>query len=234
MIKFVQDDLLYLSSTFSKLLKRKFGKGPETCLVMIKGSRLYVYMRSFITPAEEVLKNQDELNLAIQFRSAVMSSVTKEFILAASTVLGNAFDNFLHDWNYETNTGILVLEKAAEIHERLVDVSIENTLFSKLKDIGARYHKQPASLKVVKYTHNICAIESKEVLLKIESLVYEKGNIDVLLHYSREVKSGYYKHKGVFEDLFNRLIDDIFILWDYEGDRNYLIFVFKKEEYLVN
>jgi uncharacterized protein YbcI len=72
-------------------------------------------------------------------------------------------------------------------------------------------------------------IESKEVLLQLESLVYEQGNLDLLLYQAREIKSGYLKNKNLFEDLFTRIIEDIFIVWDYENNRNYLIFVFYKE-----
>lgn len=49
------------------------------------------------------------------------------------------------------------------------------------------------------------------------------------IHQAREIKSGYLKNKYLFEDLFNRIIEDIFIVWDYENNRNCLIFVFFKE-----
>jgi uncharacterized protein YbcI len=229
-----QEDLLYLSSTFSKLLKRRFGKGPETCFVMFKGTRLYVYIRKFITPAEEVLIGNDELNLAINFRSSVIGAVIEDFIPEVSKILDGEFRNFLHDWNYDANTGVVLLEKAHSDYEAKIDVFFEDTLFNLIEGVGSRYHRRPTSLKIVKFTQNICAIESKEVLLPLENLVYQKGNQDLLLYQAREIKRGYFKHKSLFEDLFNRLIEDMFIMWDYESDRNYIIFIFTKEEYLMN
>lgn len=72
-------------------------------------------------------------------------------------------------------------------------------------------------------------VEAKDVLLQLESLAYEKGNLDLLLHHAREIKSGYLKNKKLFEHLFKRIIEDIFMVWDYDNNRNFLIFVFYKE-----
>ncbi|MEH7505673.1 Na-translocating system protein MpsC family protein [Neobacillus drentensis] len=228
-IKSTQENFLYLSSTFSKLLKRRFGKGPETCNMMSKGNRLYVYMRNFITQAEEVLLENNELNLANKFRSTVINAVIKEFLPEVTKVFGGSINHFYHDWNYHSNTGIVLLENVPTNDEVKVDAVFENTLFHLIEVVGTQYNKRPASLKIVKFTQNICVIESKEVLLQLESLVYEQGNLDLLLHQAREIKSGYLKNKNLCEDLFTRIIEDIFIVWDYENNRNYLIFVFYKE-----
>lgn len=185
-------------------------------------------MRNFITPAEEVLMNQGQLELAHNFRSAVINSVTQEFIPEVSMALGISFNYFFHDWNYDKNTGILLLDNGDSNHEEKIDNSLKNSLFHLIENVGSNYHKKPASLKIVKFTQNICAIESKEVLLPLERLVYEKGNVDLLLHQAWNIKDEYWKNKEQFESLFSRLIEDMFIMWDYKYNRNYLVFIFNK------
>lgn len=229
MIKSTQENLLYLSSTFSRLLKRRFGKGPETCTMMSKGNKLYIYMRNFITPAEEVLVENNELNLAHTFRSTVINAVITEFIPEVSKVFGGAVDHYYHDWNYPSNTGIILLENIPSNDEVKIDIGFEKSFFNLIEEVGTRYHKRPASLNIVKFTQNICAVEAKDVLLHLESLAYVKGNLDLLLHQAREIKSGYLKNKKLFEHIFNRIIEDIFMLWDYDNNRSFLIFVFYKE-----
>ncbi|WP_462413018.1 Na-translocating system protein MpsC family protein [Neobacillus sp. Marseille-QA0830] len=213
---------------FSKLVKRRFGKGPETCYVSFKGMRLYVYMRSFITPAEEVLLENNELYLAQNFRSTVINAVIKEFFPVVSEVLGVSFDSFLHDWNYDTNTGMVLLENGAFDEEKKINMPFENALFNLVEKVGSLYHKSPSNQKIVKFTQNICAIEANGVLSQLEELVYKKGNLDLLMYQSKEIKRGYLMHKTLFGDLFPRQIEDLFILWDYEHDRNYLVFVFNR------
>ncbi|WP_195891958.1 Na-translocating system protein MpsC family protein [Neobacillus dielmonensis] len=213
---------------FSKLVKRRFGKGPETCYVSLKGMRLYVYLKSYLTPAEEVLLESDELYLAHKFRSKVINAVIKEFIPEVSEVLGVEFDRFYHDWNCDTNTGMILLENGFSNDVAKIDMPFERELAQLIEKVGMHYHKSPSQLKVVKYTHNICAIELKEVLSQLEELVFKKGNMDLLLYQSIEIKRGYMMHKIQFEDLFPRIIEDLFMLWDYENDRNYLVFVFTR------
>lgn len=185
-------------------------------------------MRNFITPAEEVLLNQGNLELVHNFRSAVINAVTQEFIPEVSMALGITFDSFFHDWNYDKNTGILLLEQAQSNHEEKIDNSLQTSLFHLMESVASYYHKKPADMKIVKFTQNICAIESKEVLLQLERLVYEKGNVDLLLYQAWSIKDGYWKNKEQFEKLFNRLIEDMFIMWDYKNNRNYLVFIFNK------
>jgi len=230
MAKSTQEDLLYLSSSFSKILKRSFGKGPETCSVSYKNNRLYVYMRKFITPAEEVLVENKSVNLAAMFRGAVINAVTEKFIPEVSKVLGMKVDHFYHDWNYHTNTGILLLEDGRNDEDLAIrDSILEDHLFKVIRHVSSHFHKVPSSIRVVKFTQNFCAVECKKVLLYLESYLYENRNKDLLIKLSNEIKRGYTKYRNLFEDIFNRIIEDLFILWDYENDRNYLIFNFNKD-----
>lgn len=228
-----QEDLQSLSSTFSKLLKRRLGKGPENCNVMYRGSQLYVHMRNFMTPAEEVLVNTKKVNLAVLFRSSVIDTVVKEYIPEASRVIDHTFDLFYQDWNYQSNTGMLLLENGKGKNEKKIEDMFDDGLYKLIEEVGSYHHKSPSSIRIVKYTQNMCAIETKEVLSQLGRLVYEKNNMDILIRHEQETKKGYLKNKKLFERVFNRLIDDIFIMWDYENDRCYLIFLFMKEN-LIN
>nr|WP_263323700.1 DUF2294 domain-containing protein [Neobacillus sp. Marseille-Q6967] len=229
MIKTNQEELIHLSSTFSKLVKRRFGKGPETSYVVSKGTRLYIFMRNFITPAEEVLIENNELNLATTFRNTVINAVCVEFVAEVSKILGRTFDYFFHDWNYEMNTGLLLLEGSHSNEEVKIDGLLEDNLFKLIKEVSTGFHKRPDSLKIVKFTSNMCVVESTGVLYGLKRLLYEQRNGDVLQQESREIKKGYLRHKELFQEVFSRRIEDLFIMWDYENDRNYLIFTFIKE-----
>jgi uncharacterized protein YbcI len=229
MIKATQEDLLYLSSTFSRMHKRKFGKGPETCYVFSKGARLYIYIRNFITPAEEVLIDTNKIDLATTFRLNVIQAVNEEFVPEVSKLFGMNFDCFYYDWNYDTNTGVLLFENESSKNEAKLDVLFENDLYNLIVHVSSRLHKTPDSLKIVKFTQNICAVEAEGVLVEFEKVLYEKDMVDLLLHHSRDIKRGYMKHKQLFEEVFNRVIEDIFILCDYENNRKYLIFNFNKD-----
>lgn len=223
-----QDDLHALSSSFSKLLKRGFGKGPETCFAVFKGNKLYVYIRNFMTPAEDILLADQQNNLTIEFRTAVIKSLSKELLQESSRLLGIQFQSFYQDWNYDTNSGLLLLVSPDLKQEIKLEEKVVDGVYKLIRTIGASYHKMPTVLRTVPSPSNFFAVESKEVLLPLESLIYERGQTDLLFTHARKIKKGYWQHKSLFEEVFNRSIEDIFILWDYVGNKKYIIFSFGK------
>ncbi|MFC6601285.1 Na-translocating system protein MpsC family protein [Ectobacillus funiculus] len=79
-----QEDLLSVSSSFSRIIKRGIGKGPEACYTVLKANRLYVYIRNFMTPAEEILTDKKEYNLVMKYRSSVIAALSDELLQEAS------------------------------------------------------------------------------------------------------------------------------------------------------
>jgi uncharacterized protein YbcI len=220
-----QEDLLQLSSTLSKLLKRRFGKGPETCFVNFHSNRLIVFVRNYITPSEEVLIKSDKMSLAYNFRSAVMGTVFKEFAQEASSILNVTFDSFYGDWDYDTNTGILLLgnENNDNWSNKATELHINRRLFEQIVKVGSEVHKAPNRLELIRVNQSIYVVECNGIMLQIEKVLFEKGHFDILQERSREIKKSYVQHKEVFSQIVGRRIDGFYMIWDYKTDRCYVI-----------
>jgi uncharacterized protein YbcI len=223
-----QEDLLSLSSSVSKIIKRGFGRGPETCYSTIKGNRLYISLRNFMSPAEEILADRKEYSIVTRFRSTVITALSEELLQEASNTVGVPFETLYQDWNYVTNSGILLLVNNNPLPELTFDNQLERRLLQLIRMVGSQIHKVPRETKLIKFTQNTCAIEFNGVLSSLECLLIEKGNSDLLLDHSCQIKLAYYQHKELFEDLFNRVIEDLFMMWDPENNKSYLIFCFNK------
>lgn len=223
-----QEDLLSLSSSVSKIIKRGFGRGPETCYSTLKGNRLYISLRNFMSPAEEVLAERKEYNIVTRFRSTVITALSEELLQEASNSVGIPFESLYQDWNYSTNSGILLLVNNSPIPELKIDDQLEMKLFQLIRMVSSQIHKVPSDTKIIKFTPNTCAIEFNGVLSPLECLLIEKGDSDLLLDHSCQIKLEYYQHKELFEDVFNRAIEDLFMMWDPENNKSYLIFSFNK------
>ncbi|MGI8387271.1 Na-translocating system protein MpsC family protein [Robertmurraya sp. P23] len=221
-----QDDLHALSSSFSKLLKRGFGKGPETCFTVFKGNKLYVYIRNFMTPAEEILYNDHQNNLITEFRTSVIRSLSDELLQESSRLLGMPFHSFYQDWNYDTNSGMLLLVSNSVNLDLKTEEKGSDGVNKVIRKIGTQFHKIPVTLRTVPSPTNSYAVESKGVLLPLENFIYERGQMELLLTQARNVKKGYMTHKNIIEEALNRSIEDIFMMWDYVENKNYLIFIF--------
>jgi uncharacterized protein YbcI len=224
MVSATQDELFYLSSKFSKTLKRRSGKGPETCYVVLIENKLLIQINNFMVPAEEVLLESDQVDLAYQFRSAVMDVICKEFIQEISSITGVSFHSSFHDWNYDTNKGIVIIETSHSQPRESNDFPFEKTLFDLIKRVSSKEHKVPDQFRIVKWNQNVCIVECKGVILSIERYLYQNGYSDILWAHSREMKTNLVSYKDQFESLFNRPIEDFFIIWNYDQDKKYIVF----------
>ncbi|MDZ5473680.1 Na-translocating system protein MpsC family protein [Bacillus sp. 31A1R] len=220
------EDLLLLSSTLSKMLKRSFGKGPETCFVTLHSNQLTVYLRNYITPAEEVLLEAGQSSLALDFRSKVMESVFLEFAKEAIDALGINLDHFYSDWDYDKNTGILLLEEESTIREleSKSDSLLKERLFERISQVSTQVHKMPNQLELVRINQNLILIECQGFMLQIEKLLFEKGHLDILQERSKEIKDLYLSNQSLFENILGRNVIGLFMLWDYHKDRFFIYF----------
>ncbi|MGM0875983.1 MAG: Na-translocating system protein MpsC family protein [Bacillota bacterium] len=72
------EELTYLNSYISKVLKRNFGKGPATCFTTHTNDKMFIYIKHFITPAEGVLIKNKEDHLAHKTRSVILKTIFDE------------------------------------------------------------------------------------------------------------------------------------------------------------
>ena len=218
-----QEDLLLLSSSLSKLLKRRFGKGPETCYITMHASKLVIHIRNFITPAEDVLLKSKKRQLAHTFRASVMETVFKEFSQEAIDTLGIPFNYYLQDWNFEQNSALLLMEnrETDEWIDSFISPLLKEKIFQLMTEICAEVHKQPTSMEIIKAHPNLYVIKSTGVLLQVEKMLVTKGHEDLLNERTAEIKESYLRHATAFQELFESKVEDLFIMWDYIHDRSY-------------
>ncbi|WP_078433318.1 Na-translocating system protein MpsC family protein [Metabacillus halosaccharovorans] len=223
---YYQEDLLLLSSTLSKILKRRFGKGPEMCFVTLHSNRIFAFIRKYITPAEDVLLKNDNVNLVYKFRSAVMKDVIDEFIWEVKDSLGMSFDSYFEDWNFNRNTGMLILENSQSRNWINTDIhpALKEKLFEGISVVNNEIYKAPTSMEIIKINQNMYALECRDTLIQMEKILYNKGYFGLLQERSNDIKNSYFLHKKKFEFIFETKVEDIFLFWDYKNDRSYMIF----------
>ncbi|WP_175638086.1 Na-translocating system protein MpsC family protein [Metabacillus schmidteae] len=223
---YYQEDLLLLSSTLSKILKRRFGKGPEMCYVTLHSNRLIVFIRKYITPSEEVLLKKDYINLAYKFRSAVMEEVVDEFTKEVEKSLGIRLDSYFEDWNFSRNTGMMIFENSLskDWAATAIQPALKEKLFEGLNLISYEIYKAPTSMEVIKINQNIYAVESRGTILKMEKILYKKGYLEILQEHSNDIKNAYFQQKEKFDSIFETKVEDLFLFWDYKDNRSYIFF----------
>jgi uncharacterized protein YbcI len=219
------ENLTYLNSYISKVLKRNFGKGPATCNTSLTDDRMFIYIKHFITPVEEVLVKNNQGNLAYKTRSVILETIFKEIKDEIDQVLGIAFTTMHHDWNYNKNSGLLMLVKESDSLKLDHFTPRSDDTYMNIEKIFSEVHKKPKEIMIVNATSSIYYIEYSGFMIQIERALYNKGCDDLLIERNKEVKNIYEKNKRLFEKDLKRSINDIFFIPDYQQDKGTIVFM---------
>jgi len=224
-----QEELLHLSSSFSKILKRRFGKGPEACFVISHENRLIITIRHFLTPPEEVLLGKNKTSLIDQFRSAVMDLVFEEFAHEVYRVYGGSYTTYFADWDYMTNSALLVMEgqEKEQMRDFRMDPHFQDLLSEEILKNSVGIQKPPSLIDVIKVRHNLVIAVCVGVLMPIDKLMYEQQQFGLLSERSREIKRGFLAKMNGFEQVFSREVANLYITWDYQNDTSHMFFSLK-------
>ncbi|WP_449538841.1 Na-translocating system protein MpsC family protein [Ferdinandcohnia sp. Marseille-Q9671] len=221
-----QEELTHISSFVSKLIKTKFGKGPETCFTTISDHYILVHIKKFMTKIEFELVNMDDIETANLIRTKIMKDLFDPLQETLEELCEKKISHLYQDWDFEKNTGVLLL--IVDVGEK---VNTENTLeFMLLRNEVSRqsefYQYQPNDLDMVKIGASVYIIRCSGYLLPIERLLMEKG-MHLLEERENNVRKNYQTNITRFNKIINKEIDDIFMIWDYEKDVSYKIFYCK-------
>ena len=208
-----EQDLTSLSSYISKVLKLKFGKGPETCFATKKNNIVIVRIYNFKTPMEDVLCQNSEAVLALKVRSVLISSIFDEIKTDLSMLVSLPIESCYHDWDFNSNQGILlfVAGSGLELETTQVNEGFEFKLCQTVQSISENIHKRPKAVKILNASSTICVAESNDVLITTENLLYSSGYQDILLEHSHETRNHYNQFKAEFEEVMRARIGQFFL-----------------------
>lgn len=220
-----QKKLDYISRYTSKLLRKNFGRGPQSCQINVCKRYVITYVRGFVAPMEEVLLKQGHAKDVDHARRLIMNSLIEEIKGVIQVSLDVEVGDYYHDWNFPNNTGILIfiLEKEEEDHY-VTDIDI-----SKLeREVGRISHlvqKTPDEMFTCPISHSIYVVERAGILIQIEKALLERGFEQELRYTKDQLEKSYFHRHGEFEEIFQQPIRDIFIDWDFHANKSVMVFI---------
>nr|WP_263325235.1 DUF2294 domain-containing protein [Neobacillus sp. Marseille-Q6967] len=221
--------LEYISSYISKLLRKKFGKGPQSCQTHLSGKYLVSYIRGFITPMEEILLQQGQEQFVDQAREVIVNHLLDEIKGVVQVSLEVDVEEYYHDWNFPNNSGILIFVLDSEFGERFkADVDI-GRLELEVGRISLLVEKVPDNIQTYPIAPTIFLIERKGILIQIEKALIQKGFQQELKFTKDELEKTYFHRDGNFEDIFNKPVRDIFIDWNFKEDKSFIAFILSSQ-----
>lgn len=225
-----QQKLMDISSLTSKLLRKNFGRGPESCFAFAGYHFLVFYIRGFLSPLESILLesgNPDTIDIS---RSIVMKNILAQLKGILELEFNVDVEGFYHDWNYPQNTGVItvVFEKnITDIMHNNGETTEFNRLVEEVDRISALAEKKPEKTEVFQITPKLYLIKRDGILVQIEKALIEKGYDQILMVTKDELEKSFFHRNGHFEDIFKQPVADIFIDWNVHEDNSLICFILK-------
>ncbi|WP_335423329.1 Na-translocating system protein MpsC family protein [Bacillus sp. JJ1566] len=221
-----QEELTQISSYVSKLIKNKFGKGPETCYTSISDQYIVVHIKKFMTKIEHELVKKEDFATACKIRKKIMKDLFDPIQETLEEIYDKPLIQLYQDWNFHKNSGVLLgivkTEQKAEMENSLEFMLLRNEI-SKQSEF---YQYQPHELDFTKIGETIYIIRCAGYILPIERILIEKG-MHILEERENNIRKRYEANRYRFNKIINNEINDIFMIWNYEQDESYKIFYCK-------
>ncbi|MBP1935084.1 Na-translocating system protein MpsC family protein [Ammoniphilus resinae] len=225
-----QQKLLDISSYTSKLLRKNFGRGPETCHAFSNDRYLVFYIRGFLSPMESVLLEQGSADHVEFSRGIVMQTVLAQL----KGVLEREFEQDImdcyHDWNYPNNTGVIMIcfEKVMETAEpQAKEFSEYKALIKEVERVSQLVQKVPEQTEAYRITSKLYIVKRVGILVPIEKALIANGYQETLLVTKDDLEKTYFHRDGKFGEIFKQPVEDIFVDWNFHEDKSMMCFLLK-------
>nr|WP_309100386.1 Na-translocating system protein MpsC family protein [Fredinandcohnia onubensis] len=224
----LQESLKYISSYTSKLLRNKFGRGPESCFAVTADQFLVLQIRGFISPMEEVLL-QENKDIEVDYaRNVVIQSILAELKGALQVTLEIEVKNFYDDWNFPNNTGVIIAELESPLNKMEKDKAIDFALLeSEIDRISKLVQKIPEKTSSFQISPRILIVKRDGILVPIEKALLKRGFEKELLFTKDNLEKSYLHRYGKYEQIFSQPVADIFVDWDFKEDNSLICFILK-------
>jgi uncharacterized protein YbcI len=217
----------YISSYISKLLRNKFGRGPQSCQTTVSKNFLVTYIRGFLSPMENILLEHGQSKYVDYARGVIITHLLDEIKGVAQVTLGVEVVEYYHDWNFPNNSGVLIFVLDTEAgQEYKTDVDIQRVELE-VGRISFMVEKVPDQIITHPISPSIYLIERSGILIQIEKALIEKGFENELKFTKDELEKRYFHRDGRFEDIFNKSVMDIFIDWNFKKDKSMMAFILR-------
>jgi uncharacterized protein YbcI len=227
-----QEQLKHVSSYTSKLLRKKFGRGPESCHASFGHHFFVLLIRGFISPMEEVLLEQGQRDTVEHSRSLIVDSILPELKGVLEITFRFEIKEFYNDWNFPNNTGVIIgviLNESLEFAKKSDNSAFQERapFEEEVNRVSRIVEKVPDRLETFLITSKMILVMRTGILIKIEKALVEKGYERILSVTKNELEKRYYHNNGRFNDILSRAVTDIFIDWNFKLDKSLMCFVLK-------
>lgn len=216
-----------IASFAGRLLRERFGKGPEAAHVVMQGPFITIYLRHFLSPMERVILEQEGEQAVFRLRESMMHKIVPEINGYVQSVTGQEFKNFYHDsdFNKESSIFVGIDENAYDGEDPFKEYAGKKKLEERVRQVTAEAEKEPDKVFSGMLNNKTVLVIREGLLINIEKELVEQGYEEQLKVTKRKLEKRLLIEGKSFTSIAGINIADVFVDWDFERDRSVIVFI---------
>ncbi|OXL82001.1 hypothetical protein BCV73_02130 [Paenibacillus sp. SSG-1] len=209
-----------------KLLRDRFGKGPESVHVSVGNYGIALHIRNFIGPVERFLLNKEEEKAFRYTRELLMESLLPELKAYLEKEMDIRLEEVYYDWGLHNASGIIVGLKADQIIEA-EDYAGRDALHNEVNRVTGIVQKVPRKVYSWWMNPKTLIVVREGLLILIEKELINTGFDEVLRTTKRKLEKRYFEEETQLGGILGRTLADFYVDWDFDRDKSVIACTFQ-------
>lgn len=216
----------------STILQERFGERPESVSVTIEKPFILIHIQGFLMASEKGLLKRNEEKRVLETRDLLMKTLKADVKQRLCQLTHIDIEDIYADWNLEKETGLFIAVMANSKTRKEISWPAEvdkNALRKKIAETSEKTEKKPDYTELYWLSHHLIVIERVGIMVEIEKELIKNGAIDELRHAKRPLEHRLMDSTEL-SPILKRQVEELFVDWDFEKDKAYLVLVLKSED----
>ncbi|GAB6988430.1 Na-translocating system protein MpsC family protein [Paenibacillus pini] len=221
------DQTNQIAAFTSRLLRDRFGKGPESVHVCIGQQCISIHIRNFIGPVEKFLLNKKEEKTFRYTRELLMQSLLPELLEFLKQEMDITLDinELYYDWGLHNASGIIVGLLPCHTHSSELYTG-RDELHNQIIRVTGTVQREPDFIYSWWMNPKTLIVVREGLMILLEKELVQLGFDEVLRTTKRKLEKRYLEEETSNDMIAGKRVADLYVDWNFEQDKSVIAYTF--------
>lgn len=214
------------TSYTTKLLRNRFGKGPESVSIHLCKNCVVFHLKNFISPVEKFLISQEEEQAFRYTRDLIMKSLLPELRSFLQHQLYMDVIDWYYDWGLHHASGVIVALLGPETSPA-PDYKHKQIIHQQIIQTTNALQKPPEYIDSWWVNTRMLFIFRRGTTILLEKEFIALGYEQMLRVTKDKLEKRLLEKQTTIEQIVGKKIADLYVDWNFEKDHSMIIYLFE-------
>ncbi|ANF95730.1 Na-translocating system protein MpsC family protein [Paenibacillus bovis] len=214
------------TSFTTKLLRNRFGKGPQSVNIALNDQCIIFHLREFISPVENFLLSQEEEEAFRYTRELIMKSMLPELRSFLQEHLEMEITDMYYDWGMHNASGIIVGLLEAGWKDTL-DYEGREAVHAQIIEVTRHVQKAPEIITSWWVNPKTLVVFRQGIIILIEKELIDLGLGSLLKTAKRRLEKRMLLQAVQLDTVLGKSVADLYVDWNFDQDHSVIVYIFE-------